>query len=80
MPITIPIMLPIVILIFSAKVSTKTPRSKVSGCVNPKFFPKFIQERKDMLAVACAIKLPKTIPANNNKKSAQLFFPAPFAI
>lgn len=69
-----------VILTESPNVSTNIPKSKVKGEVNPKLCPKFNQDKNEIPAVAWAMKLPITIPANNSKNKAQLFFPALFAM
>lgn len=72
--------LPNVILMDIANVSTMTPKSNVNGSVSPNLCPKLIQLSHGTPFVACAMKLPMTIPANTNKNKAQLFFPAPRAI
>ena len=62
-------MLAMVILMVSAKVIHKIPKSRITGEVNPKVCPKL----KKLLGNILPINPPKTMPARTNKKQVQLF-------
>lgn len=62
-------MLAMVILMVSAKVMHKIPKSKITGEVKPKVWPKL----KKLFGNILPINPPKTIPARINNRQVQLF-------
>ena len=68
-PNIIPTMLAMVILIVRAKVIHNMPKSKTTGEVKPKVWPKL----KKLLGNILPINPPNTIPAKTNNRQVQLF-------